>query len=138
MTGSTLRLSEIQDYVDVEQGEAWVEFECDGRKIHWDAQVDNDWMDPYVIVRYDKLLKENRKGVRIYSNHQTTASPGSSALSPMKSSNGFRSHQRRSLPLSKDRRKSQHSTGLRILRHQTGSQHNGMESTSAPENWKLR
>ena len=69
MTESTLGLREITDYVDVEQVKAWIEFECDGKKIHWDAEVDNDWMDPYVIVRYDKLLKENRTGRRIYSNH---------------------------------------------------------------------
>jgi hypothetical protein len=69
MTGNALELTDIKDYVDVEEGKAWVEFFCKGEEIHWDAEVDNDWLDPYIIVKYDALLKERQKGIRIYSNH---------------------------------------------------------------------
>ena len=69
MTDKALKLSEIKDYVDVEEGKAWVEFICEGKRIHWDADVDNDWLDPYIITKYDALLKEKQIDMRIYSNH---------------------------------------------------------------------
>ena len=69
MTGSALKLSNIEDYVDVEEGKAWVEFDFNGERFHWDAQVDNDWMDPYIIVKYNQLLKSSSSDYRIYSNH---------------------------------------------------------------------
>jgi hypothetical protein len=70
MTDCALGLQDIKDYVDViEDDEAWVEFTYRGRTIHWDAEVDNDWLDPFIIVKYDALLKESRSLFRIYSNH---------------------------------------------------------------------
>lgn len=69
MTNSALKLSEVNDFVDIEEDEAWVEFMYAGDKIRWDAKVDNDWMDPFIIVKYDQLLKNANTKVRIYSNH---------------------------------------------------------------------
>lgn len=69
MTGRALGLTSIEDFVDVEEGVAWVEFNRNGSRTRWDAEVDNDWMDPDVIVKYDALLKEVSGGLRIYSNH---------------------------------------------------------------------
>jgi len=68
MTGMALGLTEISDYFDIEDGKAWVEFVCGGEKYHWDLAVDNDWMDPYIIVKYDALLKQKKKGISIYVN----------------------------------------------------------------------
>lgn len=69
MTEGALGLTNIQDYVDVEEGKAWVQFEFNKKTIKWDAEVDDDWLDPYIIVKYDALLKESGKEIRIYSNH---------------------------------------------------------------------
>jgi hypothetical protein len=69
MTDCALGLRDIKDYVDIEDDRAWVEFTYRDAIIHWDAEVDNDWLDPFIIVKYDALLKENRSIVRIYSNH---------------------------------------------------------------------
>jgi len=69
MTYCALGLRDIKDYVDIEDDEAWVEFTYRGATIHWDAEVDNDWLDPFIIVKYDALLKESRSLFRIYSNH---------------------------------------------------------------------
>ena len=69
MTDCALGLRDIKDYVDIEDDEAWVEFTYRCATIHWDAEVDNDWLDPFIIVKYDALLKENRSLFRIYSNH---------------------------------------------------------------------
>jgi hypothetical protein len=49
MTDYTLGLRDIKDYVDViEVEKAWVEFTYRGATIHWDAEVDNDWLDPFI------------------------------------------------------------------------------------------
>ena len=69
MTDCALGLRDIEDYVDIEDDEAWVEFTYRGATIHWDAEVDNDWLDPFIIVKYDALLKKSRSLFRIYSNH---------------------------------------------------------------------
>ncbi len=69
MTDHALGLSEIIDYVAVEQGTAWVEFKCRRARIRWDAKVNSDWLDPSIITKYDSLLKESCSPVRIYSNH---------------------------------------------------------------------
>ena len=69
MTDSALGLTDITDFVDWEEEKAWVQFNYNGATIRWDAEFDNDWMDPYVIVKYDQLLKEIGSDVRIYSNH---------------------------------------------------------------------
>ena len=69
MTGSALALSDISDHIDWEQKEVWVQFTYNGEVIRWDAKFDNDWMDPFIIVKYDQLLKKSGSKVRIYSNH---------------------------------------------------------------------
>lgn len=69
MSGRSLPISAITDHVDLEEDEAWVEFDLAGTRIHWDAQVDNDWLDPHIIVKFAKLLKAHGSPLRIYSNH---------------------------------------------------------------------
>ena len=69
MTNFALELANIKDFVNIDTGVAWVEFMYRGEQIHWDAEVEDDWMDPYLIVKYDELLKASGKDVRIYSNH---------------------------------------------------------------------
>jgi len=69
MSGAALGLTDITDYVDLEEASAWVAFSFQGERIRWDAEVDNDWLDPYIIVKYDQLLKKANVGKRIYSNH---------------------------------------------------------------------
>ncbi|MCE9635460.1 MAG: hypothetical protein K8T90_07120 [Planctomycetes bacterium] len=69
MSEQTLRISRITDHVDVEGGTAWVEFDLAGSRIHWDAEVQDDWLDPTIVVKFDALLKAHRSPFRIYSNH---------------------------------------------------------------------
>lgn len=69
MTNRALNLSNITDYVDIEEGKAWVLFDFNGKQIKWEAAVDDDWLDPYIIAKYDALLKSSGSDTRIYSNH---------------------------------------------------------------------
>jgi hypothetical protein len=63
-----LPVTDITDRVEIEENEAWVEFGLLNAKIHWSAKVEDDWMDPSVVVKFDTLLAEHTD-LRIYSNH---------------------------------------------------------------------
>jgi len=69
MSEHSLPLSDIDDLVDIEANTAWVEFDLEGSRIHWDAEVDNDWLDPTIVVRFNSLLNAKQSPYRIYSNH---------------------------------------------------------------------
>jgi len=56
LTKGLLPLKNIRDHVDIEAGEAWVEFDLDGKTIHWDLPVDNDWMAPELYSNLQELV----------------------------------------------------------------------------------
>ncbi|MCA8959732.1 MAG: hypothetical protein KDC38_04440 [Planctomycetes bacterium] len=70
MTSNALDLSHVKDHVDLEEGVAWLEFEHEGQRVRWDFRIDDDWLDPTVLTRYDGLLGASGSRVRIYSNHR--------------------------------------------------------------------
>lgn len=51
-----LPLTSITDSVDIDEGIAWLEFELDGRKVHWDAEMQDDWVDAAILSRFAELL----------------------------------------------------------------------------------
>jgi len=61
-----LPFTEIRDHVDVEAGEAWVEFTLDGKKGHWDLEVNDDWVDPNLYSRLQQLATERGAGKRFF------------------------------------------------------------------------
>ena len=61
-----LPIENIRDQVDIENGDAWVEFELNGKTIHWGARVQDDWIDPEMISNFCALLSE-QKGSRRYT-----------------------------------------------------------------------
>lgn len=69
MSEQSLPIFDIIDHVDIQAKTAWVEFNLAGSRIHWDAKVDDDWMDPHIVVKFDNLLKTRKTPFRIYSNH---------------------------------------------------------------------
>lgn len=60
-----LPLSEIDDYVDVEEGVAWLSFRLNGKQHKWDLKVDDDWVDPEIFVKFDQLLAEQGSKKRL-------------------------------------------------------------------------
>jgi hypothetical protein len=56
LAGADLPITNITDYVDIEEHTAWIEFTIDGKREHWDLTVDNDWMDPALYTRFQRLL----------------------------------------------------------------------------------
>ena len=70
ITKRALDLRDITDQIDFQNGQAWVEFTYDGERIHWDLEVDNDWMDPKVVRQYALLLTDSDSDVRLH--HQNS------------------------------------------------------------------
>ena len=58
-------LTGVRDHVDLDTGEAWIEYTVDGRSQRWDIQVDDDWVDWKVVERLMGQLE--RDGHRFYS-----------------------------------------------------------------------
>ncbi|MEM7166755.1 MAG: hypothetical protein AAF581_14910 [Planctomycetota bacterium] len=69
LTGNAAQLTNITDHVDLEEEAAWVAFDARGASYRWELEVNDDWLDPQVLVRYNDLLESSKAAVRIYSNH---------------------------------------------------------------------
>lgn len=61
-----LPLADIKDHVDIENEKAWVEFVLEGKKVHWDLQVDNDWFDADLYSRLQELVTARGAGKRFF------------------------------------------------------------------------
>jgi len=56
LAAGDLPLEKIEDYVDLEEGVAWLQFVLDGKTTKWDAEVNDDWLDPTILSRFAELL----------------------------------------------------------------------------------
>jgi hypothetical protein len=58
-----IEIQNIQDFVDIENEEAWVSFEYEDKHVKWDLNVDNDWIDSEIFDKFIQLFgtKANRK-----------------------------------------------------------------------------
>src|SRR5262245_25311287 len=52
LAGNELPLAQIADFVDIEQGQAWLSFALDGSAVKWEAKVNDDWVDPTILSRF--------------------------------------------------------------------------------------
>jgi hypothetical protein len=60
-----LPLQNLRDHVDLENGVAWVEFDLDGKTIHWDLPVSDDWMAPELYSHLQELVA-SRSGQKFF------------------------------------------------------------------------
>jgi len=68
LAGNAMQLENIRDHVSVESGEAWVQFELDGKKYKWDARVDDDWCDTEILSKFARLLEGRNTGKRFVTS----------------------------------------------------------------------
>jgi len=62
-----LKFDNLKDYVDIEEGKAWVSFSINGQDFRWDLVVDNDWVDPQLFTKVVELTRQlNTKGRYTY------------------------------------------------------------------------
>jgi hypothetical protein len=52
----SLPLQNLRDHVDIANCEAWVEFDLDGKTLHWDLPVLDDWMAPELYSNLQELV----------------------------------------------------------------------------------
>lgn len=58
LTEGSLELTNIQDFVDLEEGVAWLSFEWRGGSVRWDLEVEGDWVDSSLFGKFVALLAE--------------------------------------------------------------------------------
>ena len=51
-----LRIENLRDQVDHDNGDAWLEFDLNGETVHWGARVKDDWIDPEMLSNFCGLL----------------------------------------------------------------------------------
>lgn len=67
LANGDLPLQKITDYVDVDEEVAWLEFELNGKKYHWDLKIEDDWVDTEIFGKFIRLLeKRNSNKKYIY------------------------------------------------------------------------
>ena len=67
MAQGSLPLSDIHDHVDIDAGEAWLGFKCQGKPIRIDFEVQDDWVDTSLFGEFvDLLAKCDPKKLFIY------------------------------------------------------------------------
>ena len=56
MAQGSLPLSEFQDHVDIDAGEAWLRFKCQDKAIQIVCEVQDDWVDTGIFGHFVDLL----------------------------------------------------------------------------------
>ena len=64
VAGAPDRLTDIRDHVDLDAGEAWLEYRVDGRVQRWTVEVNRDWAD--LMTVYYVMEHLERDGHRFY------------------------------------------------------------------------
>jgi hypothetical protein len=59
MAQGSLPLAEVEDHVDLEEGEAWLRFKCGGEDVRIACRVQDDWVDPGIFVHFVNLLAKH-------------------------------------------------------------------------------
>ena len=57
-----LALTGLRDHVDIENGAAWLEFTFNGKKLHWDLEVNDDWLAPELYTQLQELVATRADG----------------------------------------------------------------------------
>jgi hypothetical protein len=68
LTGGALQLENLTDKVDTGGVSAVIRFRHQGRDVRWRAEINDDWLDTQIIVRYDQLLESSGSDVGIYAS----------------------------------------------------------------------
>lgn len=62
LAGAALPIEELADRVNVEEREVWLEFTLEGKRIHWNLKVQEDWIDEAILGRFATLLTDRLAG----------------------------------------------------------------------------
>jgi len=65
MTAGRFSVTDIEDVVDFESETASLSLTVDGKRLDWDLEYDDDWVDPNVFVHLDEVMKRHTAGERM-------------------------------------------------------------------------
>jgi hypothetical protein len=65
LSQNAMKITFLKDHVDIESGEASVQFTHSKKQIIQDLKVDNDWADPKIFVLLNELLEKSGSNRRI-------------------------------------------------------------------------
>lgn len=65
LAGDALPLSDIQDHVEIDEGEIWLSFKLRGEEIKWTPAVKDDWLDTAILSNFAKLVADSGSGKRL-------------------------------------------------------------------------
>lgn len=66
LTQDSLLLSNIHDYVDIDNKKVWVAFSIGDKKYKWELKAKDDWLDINIFSRFNKLLS-NKKSTKQFA-----------------------------------------------------------------------
>ena len=72
VAGTPQLITEIRDFIDFEDGKAWLKYMIDGKSRHYDVAVDDDWADAKVVGAVMEDIE--RDGMRFYAKDNGQAS----------------------------------------------------------------
>ncbi|WP_227478163.1 hypothetical protein [Winogradskyella immobilis] len=58
ITRGELKFENVKDYVDIEEGKAWVSFTFSGKEYKWNLEVDDDWVDTDLFSKVVELTEK--------------------------------------------------------------------------------
>jgi len=64
LSKGALAISDVRDHVSIEQSVAWLEFNHHGKRVRWDFEVQDDWVDATVFTRFVQLFADTPSGAR--------------------------------------------------------------------------
>jgi hypothetical protein len=59
MAQGSLLLSDLEDHVDIEQGDGWLRFTCHGQPVQINCTIQDDWVDAAVFHHFVELLAKH-------------------------------------------------------------------------------
>jgi hypothetical protein len=57
LTKGAMVVTDVEDHVDIEASQAWIDFRFQGQNVHWDIEVNDDWLDPGFYSHVCELVR---------------------------------------------------------------------------------
>lgn len=62
VAGQPNLLKNVEDFVDLDAGDAWLKYQVDGKQRHWKVEVNDDWADTMTVSYVmDDLQRDGRR-----------------------------------------------------------------------------
>ena len=64
LSNGALAISNVRDHVSIDESVAWLELDFQGKRVHWDFEVQDDWVDATVFTRFVQLFQSAQSDAR--------------------------------------------------------------------------